>query len=311
MGAFKQFTTKEVTITPFNADKGFSFSGGAITGSNVGIEVYTGIKPATNLFISSAAQPTGLVYFQNTTGVYNSTKQLYYSNYLSSPLGDDFPTRSLVAGATPEDDRYVGITTGPRFDNYLQTDLTQSRYWPTQSGAEISVVSIPAKLYGENIVPTTFQLSYTASGGDEYLITDDGEGNLISGSQVCGQIFYGHGIAAFTTSSIVGMGAEVSESVSNLNNLDISFTSSIRIYEHQYRCGIRENEFGYSLNPTLLSGSLDDVYYDFVTGSYFTPYVTSVGLYNENNDLLVVGKLSQPVPISQYIDTTIVVNFDL
>lgn len=102
----------------------------------------------------------------------------------------------------------------------------------------------------------------------------------------------------------------MSASLTNLNQLRVDFSSSIRIYENQYRCTINENEFQYSLNPTLLSGSLDDVFYDFVTGSYFSPYVTAVGLYNENNELLAVGKLSNPIPISQYTDTTIVVGFD-
>ena len=88
------------------------------------------------------------------------------------------------------------------------------------------------------------------------------------------------------------------------------FSSSIRIYENQYKCVINENEFQFSLNPTLLSGSLNDVYYNFVTGSIFTPYITTVGLYNENNELLVVGKLSSATPIAQQTDTTIIVNFD-
>jgi hypothetical protein len=30
----------------------------------------------------------------------------------------------------------------------------------------------------------------------------------------------------------------------------------------------------------------------------------------EDNDLLVVGKMSQPIPVSQFSDTTIIVNFD-
>ena len=103
---------------------------------------------------------------------------------------------------------------------------------------------------------------------------------------------------------------EISHALTNLDNLSINFQSSLRIYENQYKCTINENEFQFSLNPTLLSGSLNDVYYDFVTGSFFTPYVTTVGLYNESNELLMVGKLSNPIPISQYTDTTIIVNLD-
>ena len=53
-----------------------------------------------------------------------------------------------------------------------------------------------------------------------------------------------------------------------------------------------------------------EVYHDFVTGSLFTPYVTTVGLYNEAAQLVCVGKLSRPLPISLYTDTTFMINFD-
>jgi hypothetical protein len=51
--------------------------------------------------------------------------------------------------------------------------------------------------------------------------------------------------------------------------------------------------------------------YGFTTSSYFSPYVTTVGLYNNNYELLAVAKLSQPLPLSQVTDTTILVNLDL
>ena len=337
MSAFKQFTTKDVTITPFDAQKGFLFTGTAMTASDVGIEVYYGVNP-TSSYISQSATPTGFVYIQNTTGVYHSVKQLYYSNYLTSSTGDLGVTQSIVPGVTREDDRFVGPIQAPRYENYLQSSLTQSRYLPqgTGSSGDVSVISIPAKLFGENIVPYTFETSYTSSGGLGFKIVDDGNGNLIINSitgsvgygnglygtaaygdaeggnigDVVGQIFYSHGIAVFTTGSMAALGGEMSASLSNLDTLTVGFSSSLRIYEHQYKCTINENEFQYSLNKTLLSGSLDDVYYDYVTGSFFTPYISTVGLYSNTNELLAVGKLSSPIPISQYTDTTIVINFD-
>lgn len=337
MSAFKQFTTKEVVITPFDANKKFSFVGNALTASDVGIEVYAGQNPTSSLFISSSSTPTGFVSIQNTTGVYNSVKQLYYTNYLTSSLGDNAVTQSIIPGVTRDDDEFVGPIQAPRYNNYLQSSLTQSRYFPTGIGndGDLTVVSIPSKLFGENIVPSTFDLTYTSSGDLGFNIVDDGEGNLIINSltgsagygsgvygtliygteggnigDVVGQIFYSHGIAVFTTSSMAALGAEMSSSLSNLSKLSVNFSSSIRIYENQYKCVINENEFQFSLNPTLLSGSLDDVYYSYVTGSTFTPYITTVGLYNENNELLVVGKLSSAIPIAQQTDTTIIVNFD-
>ena len=49
---------------------------------------------------------------------------------------------------------------------------------------------------------------------------------------------------------------------------------------------------------------------DNVTGSYFAPYITTVGLYDENQNLLAIGKLAQPLPTSATTDTTILVNID-
>ena len=60
---------------------------------------------------------------------------------------------------------------------------------------------------------------------------------------------------------------------------------------------------GSDLNQTNL-------YYNFATGSDFSPYVTTIGLYNGSYQLVAVGKLAQPIPISLYTDTTFVVNFD-
>jgi hypothetical protein len=336
MAAFKQFTTTDVVITPFNADKGFNFTGTALTASDVGIEVYYGYKPSSDVFSAANYNVTGLVALQNTTGVYHSIKQLYYSNYLTSSTGDDVPLPQVIPGVSEEYDRYEGAINAPRYENYLQSSLSQSRYFPTASNQNISVVSVPAKLYGENIVPFTFDLTYSSSIYPDVNIIDDGNGNLTVNSieniplgyygtgsygsssyaypyevgDIVGQIFYSHGIATFTTGALANLGEEISSSLSNLDNLQVKFSSSITIYENQYKCVIGENEFGYSLNKSLLSGSLDDVYYDFVSGSTFNPYTTTVGLYNEQNELLVVGKLSFPVPISPYTDTTIIVNFD-
>ena len=64
------------------------------------------------------------------------------------------------------------------------------------------------------------------------------------------------------------------------------------------------------MNPSIISGSTDGTPYDFVTGSYFSPYVTTVGLYDEYQNLLAIGKLSQPLPTSPTTDTTILVNID-
>jgi hypothetical protein len=93
------------------------------------------------------------------------------------------------------------------------------------------------------------------------------------------------------------------------SNVTCSFSSSYEIFEVQYKCTIRADEYNYSLNPTLISGSEGELY-DFATGSFFAPYVTTVGLYDGSYNLLAVAKLAKPLPTSRTTDTTILVNFD-
>jgi hypothetical protein len=96
------------------------------------------------------------------------------------------------------------------------------------------------------------------------------------------------------------------------SNITCSFSSTVTIYETQYKCTMRENEFNFSQNPTLVSGSANTgVIYNFATGSYFSPYVTTVGLYDNSYNLLAVAKLAQPLPTSAVTDTTILINLDL
>jgi hypothetical protein len=60
-------------------------------------------------------------------------------------------------------------------------------------------------------------------------------------------------------------------------------------------CRARNSEFNYSENPSFISGSTGAVLYDlFVTNP--TTYITTIGLYNNSNELLAVAKLSKPLP---------------
>ena len=56
----------------------------------------------------------------------------------------------------------------------------------------------------------------------------------------------------------------------------------------------RSSEFNYSENPSFISGSTGEVIYDdFINNPQV--YLTTVGLYNDNNELLAVAKLSKPL----------------
>ena len=89
----------------------------------------------------------------------------------------------------------------------------------------------------------------------------------------------------------------------------LSFKNRYTIYENEIVCTVDANDLNMSQNPTITtdtSGSLRD----FATSSNFMPYVTTVGLYNDNNELLLVGKLAQPMVMSDVTDTSFVIRYD-
>jgi hypothetical protein len=56
----------------------------------------------------------------------------------------------------------------------------------------------------------------------------------------------------------------------------------------------RNSEFNYSENPSFISGSTGDVIFSTFINSPQT-FMTTVGFYNDTNDLLAVAKLSKPL----------------
>lgn len=323
MSAYKQFLASDVIVTPFEVNKAFSFKGGdALTGSNVSIDRFLGKNIKSEIFISGSNPSTGYISKQDQELVYNSIKELYYTNYLSSSFGDKVPTASLIPGADEDGDRLIGLkqSTG-RYFNYEQTDLRYAKYFPTGSNNTIGVISIPSRLFGDYIQPNSFVFNSPSAS-----LTDDGEGNIINNNQIVGNIFYSHGIITLTSdgepggdgygigrygSALYGVGdTQFIEDVINSSNVTCSFSSSYDIYETQYKCTIRESEFNFSLNPSLIVNNTTGSALGFVTESYFSPFITTVGLYNEDQELLAVGKLSQPLPSSPTTDTTILINID-
>jgi hypothetical protein len=231
---------------------------------------------------------TGINNNQYQKLIYNSVKQLYYTNYIGNPY--------------PNPIYYTGSGNYAQFDNYLQSYPLDVRYFPTESSSTIGVFSIPSKIYGEYIKPGSFL--YQSS---SVYVYDDGEGNLFNSidNTICGNIIYSHGLAIITTSSQnFDIFSFISSSYSTC-----SFSSSLTLFETQYKCNIKENEFNFSQNPSIISGSNGDLY-KYAISSYFDPYITTVGLYNENQDLIAVAKLSQPLPSSRTTDTNIIINLD-
>jgi hypothetical protein len=146
MGAWKQFLASDIIVNPFVVNKGFNFPYSQwATGSDsqlVGIDRFYGYN--VNWFSNKST--TGTLSTEYQALVYSSAQQLYYSNFLSSSTGDNVAQPILVPGFNPSGDVLIGEIESPLYDNFLQSTLVPTRFWPTASNANILVLSIPSKL---------------------------------------------------------------------------------------------------------------------------------------------------------------------
>jgi hypothetical protein len=150
---------------------------------------------------------------------------------------------------------------------------------------------------------------FVVAGFDDWKTTliDDKNGNLIlsasSPQRIVGNIIYSHGLMVITNPAIGNYYA-------NYFSGSVTWQSSQPIYTYNYHCPIGESEFNNTLHPTSITGSNGTIKAE-LTGSHFKPYFTTVGLYNDANELIAVAKMGQPVPVSNNNETTVVVKLDI
>ncbi len=129
-----------------------------------------------------------------------------------------------------------------------------------------------------------------------------------NGSPYVGNVFYKNGFITITHPKYISALDTTANGIIDT----LQFQGSHQIYEHEYQCTVGEHEYNNTTNISARKiGSInEEEMAGFQTSSAFKPYVTTIGLYNENNELLVVGKLASPIRMSNETDTTFVVRWD-
>jgi hypothetical protein len=89
---------------------------------------------------------------------------------------------------------------------------------------------------------------------------------------------------------------------------NISFNNTTEINSSIYFCRVPHNKYNYTSNPTYLSSS------QIVVKSIGTDtpisYITTIGLYSSNNELLAIAKLSEPLRKDPSNEITLRVRLD-
>lgn len=121
-----------------------------------------------------------------------------------------------------------------------------------------------------------------------------------------GNIFYRHGFACITHPN-----AKYQDVMNDLN-ATINFNGSTQLTELEYTLNVKSHEFDASENITLRRDEDPEEIHmkDFATSSDFSPYISTLGLYNDRLDLLAIAKLAQPLKKPQGSDVTFIVRMD-
>lgn len=151
-------------------------------------------------------------------------------------------------------------------------------------------------------------------------------GLLKNGSTNVGLIYYQAGIAVLT-SSVFSAAAEMDSSANTMEALltgstidsvadgmrhrikNISFNNTTELNSTIFFCRANHNEFNYSSNPTYLSGS-KIIVKDDEPLNLPRAYVTTVGLYSPDNELMAVAKVSEPLRKDPTNELTLRVRLD-
>jgi hypothetical protein len=257
--------------------------------------------PYSNLFNESK-----VTSYPYKVSINNNTRKIYFSRYDGQTISTVTSSVALTSGSY----QYVACiksgsnlsicfntaSVGTGIDNStlyttnncdvfigINGDLTNNQLYNTTL-SDIQIFSTPA-------TTTELQTLMTYPDNNVYI----------------GDIFYEQGISVITNNNYVSTVFSQSTAGDTL-----SYKSSLLLYDNNIRCTVGENEFNDSYNPSLrIEKDAGSVFLQpFATSSNFTPYITTIGLYNEQLELLAVGKTSFPVRSSPGTDLTFIVTYD-
>jgi hypothetical protein len=320
---------QDPAVRPFKAHKNFTFSNND-SGSGVwGIKARSG---STFNYISSSDEVTSIVSGSVTTNYYGTPtwhmlNQTFYANHITASYNPGLSSRNLNTSASI-------ISIG--------RDLFGEQIKPGSIDLSVTIGSVTFNIVDDeegNLYDSNHSASFSTFKTNNFTSGSTTTSNAVGSGSEVGNVFYEQGLLVFTDT---GSYADAATSPFTLK-----YQATHTIYEYEYRVSAKPHEFNISTNISLTpdrSGSITvkegavsmsnffppshkptgqgtgsyALFYNaaseqlpVVTGSEFKPYVTDIGLYSEDNELLAHGKLGKPIRLSDDIETTFVVRFDV
>ena len=274
---YKQFTSEQQNVYEFRAHKSYTLKNSDLTRYQ---------------FLSASSNSTSASYYKF------ARINFYLSGSDLASVNPKFNTYQTVGNKLNNDKMF--------FDKFYKTG---------------SFVSIPQSQFGDKIKKSSFTLTDDSTSATIKII-DDGYGNLYapnasvsksvsalsSSDNYVGNIFYDVGIFAITETSSYDGTNNYSDVTSG--TYTVTYKGARDISTHEWSCDAVPNEMNLTENITIFKpGGAGDLK-DNLTSSLFPTYITEVGLYDDERNLMGLARLSKPIPKSTIIPMRFYVRMD-
>lgn len=344
MSAYKKLNRQSVYVSDYSARKQWEASGSLL--ETYKVSTFRGFSGS----VPGYPYPNDLRSNQHQKLIWDSVNQNFYRDSIGNGILSGSSNLSLQTSLTYSGSRdlknEVGVISIPRDvtgthvvpntfsfkplfeeqDLFISDDYVKDRfsgdnqfienieYWYGSNPLDKEdYINLESTYVTESVAPgADFQYVDIDRGQQRVEIIDNGDGALIfSGSnhyyteptKIVGDIIYNKGLAIVTDTT-------VARYLSTYSRHKLRWKSNQPIYTYNVHCTVKDSELNFTYNPSAVSGSEGKVHNN-VTGSAFTPYVTTVGLYNNANELLAVAKTNRPIQKTHNTDMTFVVKIDV
>lgn len=246
------------------------------------------------------------------------------SNTISCKASDGITTAIITGSISAGERKHVLLQkSGSSFQLYLNGILQNSSSYPDkniQNKADIFIGSLGLNNNGtvnsgmSGSIDEFFMFNKALTSTE---ITQLASTEMAINTNVVGNVFYEHGMIVLSDPrpkyDSIFFSDKLIDQANILNSINLQFNSTLTLYEHEYTCKIREDEFNFTSNPTIRKDNNvnSDLPKTFIGNEFFSPYITTVGLFNKYGQLVAVGKLGTPIKKRDDVDLSIIVRFDV
>ena len=266
-------------------------------------DITAGYSANSTLSASAVADGISATDIKNKINMYNEMAQVLMGYDLTGSILEFDQDGDLGAGGTKLKEIYV-----LNFARLLTKDEIKKGSFNLQlaTGSTFSTID-----FGDILTLTDYNAQNdfrVNSPVGEYGILYTSSFDINTGSGV-GLLYYQAGVAILTASifGLAEMDADASVGpavlsgsniITNANSLrrrmyDLDFNNTTELNSTIYFCRVNHNEYNYSANPTYLSASQIVVKQE--TTDAPVSFLTTIGLYSADNELLATAKLSEPL----------------